>query len=413
LAARPGQHGTIETKGRWWRVRFRVDVPGQYHQKQVAVRICPREGVGALSKTERSRRALQLMAEHGANTDKAFREWEAGTLGGTFREQSERWLIQVQTRKRKPVKAKTISNWRSHLAWINARIGDMPLRDVNNLTARNLIAEMATAPSRRGGRFSAKTQHNYLQVIKSVVASVVNDQGEPVFTRKWNHEFIDLPIISHQRTPSLTSDEVAHLISNTEGQYRILFALLAGTGLRVGEALALEVGDLNAGNALTVNKSIWEALVSSPKTPSGFREVDLPEELAGLLRVHIGVRKTGHIFQTGSGTPLSQRNVLGRQLHPALKAIGRETFGFHAFRRYRVTHLRRQRIPEDLIRFWLGHADRSVTDGYCKLKDDVEYRKTMAQSAGIGFTLPEPTAVVLPFATPCDPILLGTLTVNA
>jgi integrase len=405
LAARPGQHGTIEKKGKWWRVRFRVDVPGEHKQKQVAVRICPIEGPGALSKTERSRRALVLMAEHGVNSDKAFREWEAGTLGTTFREQSERWLLQVQTRKRKPVKARTISNWRSHLEWINQRIGDIPVRDVNNKVARDLIAAMAVERSRRGGQFSAKTQHNYLQVVKRVVASVVNEQGDAVFPRTWNHDFIDLPIVGPQRQPSLTAAEIADLIRASEAQYRVLFALLAGSGLRIGEALALEVADLKD-NTISVTKSLWESNIGTPKTAAGCREVDLADNLVELLCAHIGRRVSGFIFQTTAGTPLSQRNVLGRQLHPALKAIGREVFGFHAFRRFRVTHLRKQRVPEDLIRFWMGHANKTVTDEYCKLRDDVDYRHQVAQAAGIGFPMPDPA-----FVTGCDPISHETVAV--
>jgi type I restriction enzyme M protein len=39
--------------------------------------------------------------------------------------------------------------------------------------------------------------------------------------------------------------------------------------------------------------------------------------------------------------------------------LGREKAGFHAFRRYRVTHLRKNRGPEDLLRLWIGHADRA------------------------------------------------------
>src|SRR5580698_4840442 len=43
---------------------------------------------------------------------------------------------------------------------------------------------------------------------------------------------------------------------------------------------------------------------------------------------------------------------------------------------------------EDLIRFWLGHANRSVTDVYSKLKEDVAFRKKVAEQVGIGFELP-------------------------
>jgi hypothetical protein len=136
-------------------------------------------------------------------------------------------------------------------------------------------------------------------------------------------------------------------------------------------------------------------------------------ELANVLRAQVGRRTLGYVFSTAEGTPLNQRNVLGRHLHPALEAIGRENFGFHAFRRFRVTHLRKQRVADDLIRFWLGHADKTVTDGYSKLSDDVEYRQSVAQSAGVGFTLPAATAPVLPFVTRCDPVSSETVSVTA
>jgi hypothetical protein len=34
--------------------------------------------------------------------------------------------------------------------------------------------------------------------------------------------------------------------------------------------------------------------------------------------------------------------------------------------------------------FWLGHADETVTDGYSKLAEDVEYRKEVAAEVGLG-----------------------------
>ena len=49
--------------------------------------------------------------------------------------------------------------------------------------------------------------------------------------------------------------------------------------------------------------------------------------------------------------------------------------------------MRKQAAPEDLIRFWLGHANKSVTDDYSKLKEDVAFRKKVVEEAGIGFEL--------------------------
>jgi integrase len=94
------------------------------------------------------------------------------------------------------------------------------------------------------------------------------------------------------------------------------------------------------------------------------------------------------LFNTATGKPISQTNILKRSLHPILEEIQREKAGFHSFRRYRVTHLRKNRVPEDVLRFWIGHADKTVTDGYSKVKDDVAFRLSWAANVGLGFVLP-------------------------
>jgi integrase len=105
------------------------------------------------------------------------------------------------------------------------------------------------------------------------------------------------------------------------------------------------------------------------KRQPGSVRVDVHSSLAKVLRDHLEGRRWGFVFRTKVGTPLAGSNVLRRSLHRVLGEMGHEKCGFHAFRRLRVTHLRKQRVPEDLLRFWIGHADGSVTDGYSKVKD--------------------------------------------
>ena len=39
-------------------------------------------------------------------------------------------------------------------------------------------------------------------------------------------------------------------------------------------------------------------------------------------------------------------------------------------------------------KFWIGHANKDVTDKYAaQLKEDVEWRKDMAEKTGLGFAL--------------------------
>jgi integrase len=233
--------------------------------------------------------------------------------------------------------------------------------------------------------FKPKTMLNYLWVVKAVVGSLVNEEGEPVFPRKWNHDFIDLPIVKGQHQPILSREEIERVLDEATGWYLVFFALVAGTGMRAGEALALEVPDLQ-GDTLRIRQNLDQRKLDTPKTEAGTREVDLAPELATMVREHIGCRSTGFLFHTRNGGPVLQRNVL-RVLHGILVGMGKPKLGFHAFRRFRVTHLRKNRVPEDLIKFWIGHAPQSVTDEYSKLKHDVHFRKDVAEKVGLGFDL--------------------------
>ena len=387
MSRRSGQNGRIEQHGRFWTVRFWLDVPGQPARDYKRVKICPVNGAGSLNKSERKRRARDIIAEFGANSEDAFREAEAVNLGTTFKQQAERWFKVVQTRKRRPIKPRTADAWPTYLSYINAQIGEVPLTSVNNLAAKEFIATMASEVKKDKPRFAAKTISNYVQVVKMVVASAVNDNGEEIYPVKWNHDFMDLPEVKDQRTPCFTAEEISRIVSKAEGQYKVLYALLAGTGLRIEEAFALQVEDIRD-SVVRVRHSLWRRELYSPKTDAGVREVDIHHSLAERLHDHLNSRGTGFVFRSAVGTPLARSNVLRRSLHKILEGMGREKCGFHAFRRYRVTHLRKQRVPEDLLRFWIGHADTSVTDGYSKVKEDVEFRKFTAEQAGLGFHMP-------------------------
>ena len=80
-----------------------------------------------------------------------------------------------------------------------------------------------------------------------------------------------------------------------------------------------------------------------------------------------------------------------RQLHRFGKAdrcfCKRKRIGFHAFRRFRLTRVRKNGVPRDLERFWMGHAETEVGDLYSKLKDDVSFRQEWAERIGLGFEL--------------------------
>jgi integrase len=400
MARRSGQVGYEEVKRRWYHVRFRIDVPGQEKRAYLSRPICPISGPGSLTKPERLKRRNQIIAASGADTEEHFNKVEAFNHGVTFRKQAEWWLNHAQTRKRKPIKPATALGFTSYLnKWLNPNLGDLPLSSVNNLTVRGLVTIMTKAG------VSPKMVSNVIQVVKMVVASAVNDNGEKVHPRTWNHEFIDLPEIKDQWQPVHSSETMKAIAAGSAGREQMLYVLLGATGLRFGEAFGLEIDKHISDDfsTLHIRQKVWSGQIQPfLKTGNGVRDVDLHPSISAMLKRFIGNRTSGFLFRSKNGFPLLQSNVLRLSLHPLLERVGQPKSGAHAFRRFRATWLRKQRAPEDLIRFWLGHANKSVTDLYSKLKEDVTFRKKIAEEVGIGFELPTEKPGVAPYCTHRD-----------
>ena len=179
----------------------------------------------------------------------------------------------------------------------------------------------------------------------------------------------------------------------------MLIMLAAATGLRLGELLGLSVQDVtDNGSTITVRKQAYRGRVSERlKTTNAHRVVDVHSTVAVHLVAFIRNR-TGLLFPTSTGRAHNHSNVRNRMLYPVLKKMGVAQTGFHGFRRFRATHLRKQQAPESLIKSWLGHsAKSSVTDLYDRSQADAKYRKQIAEHVGIGFELP---AIVLSVLKP-------------
>ena len=310
----------------------------------------------------------------------------------------------MQERKRKPVAPSTLSLWRGCIAnWLTPQIGEMPLDKVNNAALKQLVASML-----KGG-LSAKTINTYSQVVKSVVDSALNDEGEQLYPRTWNNEFVDMPIVkkSKQNTPSFSREIMNGLANWKYPRERMLFILCGAAGMRIGEALGLEIDKHISSNfrTLTISQKVRHCTAEDRvKNENAEREIDLYPAVADLLRQFAGDRTSGFLFKSRNGKPIASSNIVRRHLHPALKALnyvnpftGDHKAGNHAFRRFRNTFLRNYTsCPDGLRKFWLGHAGETMTDLYDKVKEDKQFRLEWAEKCGIGFELLDFSLSIVP-----------------
>jgi integrase len=348
-----------------------------------------------MTKSERQRRASEIIAESGADTEEYFsRVVKPMQSALTFGEQAEIWFSNETSRKRKPIAGSTKDWWRGCLDnWLIPHLGELPVSAVNNGTVKRLIPIMRE-------KLSPKSIISYVGVIKLVVASAVNEDGEELYPRKWNAEFMDLPVVdkNKQNTPSFTSGVLSGLARWKSRRERMIFILCGAAGLRIGEMLGIEIDQHMSSDFRTIliNQKARNCKIENRvKTQASYRKVDLHSSVAALLKEFVGDRKTGLLFASRNGKPLSQSNIVKRHLHPALltlgyvnPATGTHKAGNHAFRRYRNTYLRnRANCPEGLYKYWMAHADESMSDLYDKIKEDDAFRLEWAEKCGLGFEL--------------------------
>jgi integrase len=248
---------------------------------------------------------------------------------------------------------------------------------VNSGTVKHLVTAMADAG------LAPKTIKTYYQLTKTIMGSFVNEEtDEPLFPRKWNPAVVDLPIVENQKQPCFRKSEIQKMLSNSGGWERMLYIILASTGLRIGEALALEVKHvLNGGRTLRIEQQVnrFGAVTPLLKTKAGGREVDLAPDVVGLLKLYVTGRG-GLLFPTRNGTARHPGNTQ--------RELEKHTVnGFHAFRRFRNTHLRYMNCQPDILIFWMGHKPESMSELYSKLAFMRRERFAEAERCGLGFRI--------------------------
>src|SRR6516162_5208768 len=245
------------------------DAPGQDKQVRKVLSI----GIHR-TRTIAERAAAEKLEKLGVNSTQTFIET---TSSITFKQQAEVWLKSLTNRKRNPIEQTTIDTRRYALdKWMYPFFGERLLADVTNRDMKEFVEHISA--------LSAATIRDYSNIIKAVVASAINEDGEQLFPRTWNEEYIDAPIIRKQNQPSTTTERMASILREATGHYRVLYALLAGCGpLRAGEALGLEIDKHISDDCRTLyirQKAKRGVIQNFLKTQSGERDVDLCSELS-------------------------------------------------------------------------------------------------------------------------------------
>lgn len=172
---------------------------------------------------------------------------------------------------------------------------------------------------------------------------------------------------TQKKTPRVLSNEqVAAVLAACEHQRdRFLFALLVGTGMRIGEALGLRHEDIDAPNCVIRVRSRVNA--NAARVKSGERDVPIDPGLVRIFADYLfdeyGSLDCDYVFVNLWAAPMGQPMTYAAVMDLVRRLRRRTGFHFtpHQFRHTYATELLRRDVPSEVVQKLLGHASVSTT----------------------------------------------------
>jgi integrase len=148
-----------------------------------------------------------------------------------------------------------------------------------------------------------------------------------------------------QKLPKrLTIEELRWLLAQLEQPYSTMVILAACLGLRVGEILGLQWGDVDFLSAtLTVRRSVYQFHVGPAKTPHSEAALPLASELVSALGNWLAQAcyrtAADFVFSSARGGPRDADKLREKVLQPAADRAGLGKIGWHSLRHSFATAL--------------------------------------------------------------------------
>lgn len=249
----------------------------------------------------------------------------------TFKDYAEHWRS-VQTH-RPSTAAQVETHLRRHVYPV---LGDRPLGGVRPTDVRGLV---------RG--LSESLAPATVEVVYRYVAAVFRAAAADRMITSSPCVGVRLPAIPPRRITPRSSADVFALTSGMAPRFRALVSLGAGTGLRQGEAFAVETGHIDwLRRSLRVCQQLLlmpggEPVIAPLKTSASYRTIPLPGVVVDALAVHLAEfppvdiemtdttngatstrRSARFLFTTPAGRPLRRTSFSAAARVPAREAAG-------------------------------------------------------------------------------------------
>jgi integrase len=317
---------------------------------------------------KRSARTLAEARELKATLTADVRRGEYRALSKvSFAEYAPEWIASYQGRTSRGIRPETLADYRADLGLDEngqatgkgavAFFGRTPLAAIEPRDVKAYAAALAA----RG--LAPASVRNALAPVRALLATAFEDgliRGNPAAALRVAQRVTEEDEV---RAKALTEHQLRTLLDEIPVEHRLFFELLAQTGLRIGEAVALTWADLDLGKRrLTVRRRIYRGRFDAPKSKYGRRTIPLSRGLSqALWRLRGTALDDAPVFASRDGTHLDASNLAARVLKPAARRAGVGWVGFHTFRHTCATLLFRNGLNAKQVQMWLGHHSPAFT----------------------------------------------------
>lgn len=241
----------------------------------------------------------------------------------TLREYAERWLSQ------RNLKPRTADHYRQLLdRFLLPDLGDLPLKAITPEVVRNWYHRLITGPTYKAHAYS---------LLRTITRSAVSDRLIPA-----------TPCVidgagSVKRKVTIrpaSLRELESLAAAMPERLRLLVLLAAWCALRFGELAELRRKDIDLkAGVIRVRRGVtWvdgKAIVGTPKSTAGIRDVAIPPHLIPAVKAHLRDHAQwgadGLLFPTARGGQMTSATLYD-YWWPARAAAGRPDLRFHDLR---------------------------------------------------------------------------------
>lgn len=230
-------------------------------------------------------------------------------------------------------------------------LGDRPLAGLRRSDVQALVKGLS-------GQLSPRSVRNVFDTLNRVLAAAVDDR----LIARTPCARITLPAVPDSEVEAPTAEQVHALAGAVEARYRGLVVLLAGSGLRIGEALGLQVADVDflRRTVRVERQRLQDGSIGPTKTAKSTRTVPLGAVVVDELAAHVAAYRSGEwLFTTPTGGPLNYRRWKTEWRY-ALRGTGL-AMTTHSLRHFTASALIAGGASVKSVQTVLGHSSAAIT----------------------------------------------------